>query len=375
MAFNLKKSQKVNDSVMPQSSALPANTEKHNLSLHGTGVVSYNAMLEKDRRTTKEVTHEARLDEARKNAKAAEKVTEGALEDADSSLFPHRQFKDGEDNYQVAPIDALAHANDRKFRDAFSKANKGADTEFWDKYIGVQLDGPVTKVPANVPSKGSQLPNSPERFGKLNNLPLDPKAQTNRKNFSPGLDIKPMHGFAGNEKALKMAMSSLKDADGLLFGIYFKAAQEKRDLTRDERELVDGINKDKALVMAQIVPTPGDPANQADFLDGSPDVTDDPLLSARMSGMDASRADVSPEEEAEAFNGFSMSDIPMPPEELPGAPVGDTGSVGAPAVDGSAPPTSGIDGNGPVQIDNSPVDVIPQDASNTGEPNEPEAPF
>lgn len=361
---------------MPQSSALPANTEKHKLSLQDTSVVSYNAMLEKDRRTTKEVTHEARLDEARKNAKAAEKVTEGALEDAESSLFPHRQFKDGEDNYQVSPIDALAHANDRKFRDAFSKANKGADTAFWDKYVGDQLDGPVTKVPSNVSPTGSQLPNSPERFGKLDNLPLDPKAQVNRKNFSPALDIKPMHGFAGNEKALKMAMSSLKDADGLLFGIYLKAAQENRTLSKDEKELVSGINRDKALIMSQIIPTPGDPANQADFLDGSPDVTDDPMLSARMSGMDPSRADLSPEEEAdaEAFNGFSMSDIPMPPEELPGAQTGDVGSVGGPASDGAVPPTSGIDGEA-APASNNPVDIIPQGSSTTGNPNEPETPF
>lgn len=361
---------------MPQSSALPTNEEKYKLSLQDTSVVSYNAMLEKDRRKTKEVTHEARLDEARKNAKAAEKVTEGSLEDAESSLFPHRQFKDGEDNYQVSPIDALAHANDRKFRDAFSKANKGADTAFWDKYVGDQLDGPVTKVPANVPSIGSQLPNSPERFGKLDNLPLDPKAQVNRKNFSPALDIKPMHGFAGNEKALKMAMSSLKDADGLLFGIYFKAAQENRTLSKDEKDLVNGINRDKALIMSQVIPTPGDPANQADFLDGSPDVTDDPMLSARMSGMDPSRVDLSPEEEAdaEAFNGFSMSDIPMPPEELPGAQPGDVGPVGGPAADGAIPLTSGID-NESTPTNNSPVDIIPQGSSTTGNPNETETPF
>jgi len=376
MTYNFKKAQKINDSVMPQSSALPASITKRNLSLQDTSVVSYNAMLEKDRRKTKEVTHEARLDEARKKATSAEKVTEGSLEDVESSLYPHRQFKDGEDNYQVSPINALAHANDKKYRDAFSKANKGADTAFWDKYVGDQLDGPVTKVPSNIPPTGSQLQNNPERFGSLDNLPVDPSAKVNRKNFSTELDIKPMHGFAGNEKSLKMAMSSLKDADGLLFGIYFKAAQENRDLTKNERDLVSGINKDKALIMSQVVPVPGDPANQADFLDGSPDVTDDPFLSAQMSGIDTSKAEITPEEEAEAaeYNGFSMSEIPIPPSELPGGVNGGTDVSNAGLVNDTDAAIT--DPTADPSINNgSPVNVIPTDLSNLGNNNDTEPSF
>jgi hypothetical protein len=75
MTYNFKKAQKINDSVMPQSSALPASITKRNLSLQDTSVVSYNAMLEKDRRKTKEVTHEARLDEARKALRKCLEVT------------------------------------------------------------------------------------------------------------------------------------------------------------------------------------------------------------------------------------------------------------------------------------------------------------
>jgi len=294
MAFNLKKNaQNKNKIILPTETKLQNNNDKLNLSLKQDKTVShYDALLDKDRRPYNGtvVTHEAMLDEVRKKADSPEKTTEGRLEDVDSPLFPHRQFANGEDKYQVAPVNAMTHAFDRKYRDAFSKVNKGADTAFWDKYVGDQLDGKMTKVPSNLPQSGSQLHDNPERFGKLKNIPLDPSAIVNRKNFDVGLEISPMHGFASGEKGITIAedirvsLASIKNADSLLFGIYLKAAKENREITDIEKEIIDGINKDKSSLMislaqnSPLIPPPN-PINQnpsefdetgADFEDNNP---------------------------------------------------------------------------------------------------------
>ena len=315
MGFNLKKmAQKAKNSVLPISVGLENNTEEHKLSLVDKSHVSnYDVYLDDTRKSTEEkaVTHEAMLDEARKRASVSDKITEGSLEDVDSKLYPHRQFKNGEDDYQVSPIDATSQAFDSKFRDAFSKANKDSDTAFWDKYVGDQLDDKQNKVSSNVPDSGSQLQNNPARFGKLDNLPIDPKASKNRDKRSTEIDVKPMHGFAGGEKGLKMAVASLKDADGLLFGIYFKAAKENRELNSYEKELVNGINKDKSnilLALAQVddkinalnarpgfVPEEGNvPVEDrgTDFLNENDPTAGDPALWASMSGHNPNATDL-----------------------------------------------------------------------------------
>lgn len=309
MTFNLKKAQVINNSVTPQSAAVPSHSKKYNLSLEGNGSVkSINGLLEVDRRSLGESpeTHEGLLNEVRRKASVSEKITEGAIEDADSPLYPHRQFKGGEDNYAVSPIGALAHANDRKFRDAFSKANKGADTSFWDKFVGAQLDGEPTKVMVNLPENGSQLQNSPHRFGNLDGLPHDPDAATNREHLGKELDIKPMNK---KEKPIEIT-ASLKSADKLLFGIYLKASSEGRKLTASEKEIVSAINKDKVSILMSLaqtedplsadpnnppfdpnvppLPTPEPSANpqdrEADFMDGNPTVSGDEHYWATQSG-------------------------------------------------------------------------------------------
>jgi hypothetical protein len=306
MTFNLKKAQVINNSVTPQSAAVPSHSKKYNLSLEGSGIKSINGLLEVDRRSLGESpeTHEGLLNEARRKASVSEKITEGAIEDANSPLYPHRQFKGGEDNYVVSPIDALAHANDRKFRDAFSKANKGSDTSFWDKFVGAQLDGEPTKVMLNLPEKGSQLQNSPHRFGNLDGLPHDPDAATNRERFGKEPDIKPMNK---KEKPIEIT-ASLKSADKLLFGIYLKANREGRDLTASEKEIVSAINNDKVNILMSLAqtedPLSADPNNppfepnvspapepsvnpqdrEADFMDGNPTVSGDEHYWATQSG-------------------------------------------------------------------------------------------
>jgi len=281
MAYNLKKAQKINDSVTPLSAALPKSNHKHDYSLENEKyVTNVNTYLNKDRRELKNgpQTHEAMLDDVRKKSDKAEKTTEGRLSDSDSALYPHRQFEDGGDKYAMMPINMLSEAYDRKWRDAFSKANKKADTLFWDKYIGDQLDDKQNKVLVNMPQEGSQLNANPLRFKDLEGMPSSPDAVENRENFGKKIDIKQHVGFDKGSKASKMVAASLKDADKLLFGIYLKASSEKRNLNSDEQKLVDGINRDKEkmlLTLAQIEFGEFDPAdispdrhNPADILKG-----------------------------------------------------------------------------------------------------------
>jgi hypothetical protein len=298
MAFNLKKSQKINDSVTPQTTAVPASSQKYNLSLEGKDIKNFNTLLETDHRPLGDSpkTQEGLLSEARAKHKSNEKITEGAIQDSTSELFPHRQFKNGEDNVDVAPINAISEAHDRKWRDAFSKANKGADTEFWDKFVGEQLDGEVTKIGKNLPQRGSQLANNPDRFGNLDGLPHNEDHSTNEKNAGKEMDIKPLNR---KEKPLEIT-SSLRSADKVLFGIYLKANSENRELNAEEKEIVAAINNDKVqmlMTLAQMGPqmdpdlskinpqtiTPAD--READFLDSNPTI-DDPNLWAQQSGFD-----------------------------------------------------------------------------------------
>jgi hypothetical protein len=119
----------------------------------------------------------------------------------------------GEKTNGVSPINAKTEEFTQKHEEDFKKAQKNSknDTEFWDKYVGVQLEekGRPIKVDNNVPSSGSQLQNNPDRF--------------------KGEDI------------TKMVMASLKDADAMLFHIYAKASKEGRELSEDENQQINDI--------------------------------------------------------------------------------------------------------------------------------------
>lgn len=340
MTFNLKKAQVANGSVLPQSVSVPMNAKKYNLSLDEKDIKTMNGLLESDRRSLGESpkSYEGLISDARK-ASVSEKITEGALQDADSSLYPHRQFKDKEDYYDVSPVNAMSHAYDRKYRDAFSKANKGSSTSFWDEFIGAQLDGETTKIVGNVPEKGSQLQNNPKRFSSFDGLPISEDPIVNRDNFGKKVKIKPMNK---NEKPIEIS-SSLKSADKLLFGIYLKASLENRELNSSEKDIVAAINKDKVnmlMTLAQFEDPninsndssqdlPLDNSNnpmEPDFMDGNPTVSGDERLWASESGFDPSQQGIDSD-----VNNDSGFDFPSPTEPLSGPKSSDisyTGGIG-----------------------------------------------
>jgi len=283
MSFNLKKkSQNVNKSVLPTSSALEGSTERKQSLSDNKFIPNFNTLLDEDRRPIKNVVLlQAQLDEKRAKASKLEKTIEGSLNDADSPLFPHRQVED-QDSHDVAPVNVLSEAYDNKYREEFAKLNKDANTEFWDKYIGVQLDDKDRKkVPAGLPNTGSQLQNNPSRFTGLDSVLSD------RMNSAK---VRPMSGFNGKGKGINM-FDSLREADKLMFQTYTKAASEKRELTADEKELIVAINKDKTrILLSQITPQPiqgpVDPNDRGtDFLDGGQNPSaGDPALWGQLSG-------------------------------------------------------------------------------------------
>jgi hypothetical protein len=375
MTFNLKKAQKAGDTVSPQSVSLLTNAKKYNLSLDGTNVEGIQKMLETDRRDLGESpkTYEGLLSEARTNSKTGEKISEGEMNDSKSELFPHRRYKEGEDEgITVSPIDALSTAHDRKFRDAFSKANKGADTEFWDKFVGEQLDGEKTTVGRNLPEKGSQLAASPHRFGNLDGVPHDPDAIKNRENFGKELDIEAIS--KSKDKPLEIT-SSLHTADKLLFGIYLKANSEKRELTAEEKEIVAAVNKDKVAMLMALAqmpppsPTPAPapiPQSGQGFDPHNPDHADevagDEVLWGQLSGVDQpNEAEPLPHQDSGEVvhndNDLDFPGFPSPQSSSDATAISYTGGVGKtePQISPAAPP---------------PAEVTPP-----GVTNEPETPF
>lgn len=244
MSYNLKKSSQKQNEVRPYSATLPAHNEEYKFSIEEARNV--NTYLEGDRRQSKSgpQTHEAMLDAVRKDAHKTDKITEGGLAESKSPLYPHRQFANGSDKYDVTPINLISEAYDQKFREAFSAANKGADTDFWDKYQHADLDDKPTKVSINIPSAGSQLASNPQRFKNIDAFPSNADAQINRDNFGTNLNITRLH-HADVSSKYKVALASLEDADKLLFAIHYKAASENRNLSEQENGIIDTVNKDK----------------------------------------------------------------------------------------------------------------------------------
>ena len=197
--------------------AIQANRENMGISADQQGVVEKNINLSlpvKDKDNT--VPFNVQLDAERKNVEAEPSITEASMDQKEVD------FK-SKDKKQVMDINVETQKYDNDKAAALKAAEGKKETAFWDKYVGVQLEGTgqPTKIKDNIPNSTSQLPNNPERFK--------------------------------GDKVNKMVMASIKDADAMLFHIYAIAAQEGRKLTKDEDQQVVDINSGKARVMAQMV--------------------------------------------------------------------------------------------------------------------------
>ena len=212
--FNLKKRASAEDFTISDK-GLDKNRKDMNLSNDQQGVVEKNINLSlpiKNKDNT--VPFNQQLEASRKNNTDVE-ITEASMDDKIAD-FKCKHKK------QVMDINVESRKYIDEQADAYKKAENAtkADTEFWDKYVGVQLEGTMKKIDNNVPASASQLQNAPDRFK--------------------------------GEKIEKMVMASMKDADAMLFHIYATASKESRNLTEEDQQKITDINSGK-IRLAQMV--------------------------------------------------------------------------------------------------------------------------
>ena len=157
-------------------------------------------------------TTEVQLDGDRE--KLAESTTEDQLNTGKTTLTTLRD--DRNDGLTVRPIDLLNAAQAKDRMKEFRSADVARDNDFWDAYVASEMLGDtITAGP-------SQLQDNPDRFTNVSTDVAD---------------------LGKNNKIKKMVTASLRDADKILFGIYYTAAG--RLLTASEQTLVDNLTRDK----------------------------------------------------------------------------------------------------------------------------------
>ncbi len=212
--FNLKKLAAAGDYVIGEKS-LQENREKMGLSTDQQQVASKNINLSlpvKNKDNT--VPFNVQLNRERKNAEAEPSITEDHMDKKEVD------FK-SKDKVQVMDINLESQKFDTEKTEAFKKAEESKDTAFWDKYVGVQLEGEgqPTKVKNNIPASASQLQNNPARFN--------------------------------GKKSDRMVMAAVKDADAMLFHIYARSSKAGRGLTDDEQQQVTDITAGRVRILAE----------------------------------------------------------------------------------------------------------------------------
>jgi len=214
-SFNLKKNAAKND-YTTHNKMLEERNKEMGLSPPD---VNTEVNLKNNNRKDKDNTllYEGQMDEVRKGTKPI--ITEGGLETGE------KVYNDKRLDVWDTPINHVTNVVSEKADQEKLKAFKEAenedkrDTSFWDKYVGVQLDGKATKIVNNV--QKSQLPNHPDRFN--------------------------------GDQIDEMVMASLKDADAMLFHIYATANEQNRDLDKNEIKTIANINEGKKEILAQVL--------------------------------------------------------------------------------------------------------------------------
>lgn len=191
------------------------------LSNKAQGVVQKNINLSiptKDKDNT--IPLNAQLDAVRKN-ETSFAIIEKNMDNTEVSF--------GEKTVGVSSINEYSEKLDAKRQKDYKKAEDKSkqDTVFWDKYVGVQLEGEMKNITENSSNSSSQLQNNPDRF----------KGNESDK----------------GKKIKKMVMASLQDADAMLFHIYATANSQGRKLNKSEKQQTIDINCGKNRIFAQIV--------------------------------------------------------------------------------------------------------------------------
>tara|TARA_Y100000310_G_scaffold13838_1_gene14140 strand:- start:19674 stop:20357 length:684 start_codon:yes stop_codon:yes gene_type:complete len=223
--FNMKKHAK-ETSYKNYNRMLEERREDFNLEAE-EGPPNVNQRLTvKDKDNT--LLYEGQLEEARTDTRLV--ITDKAL-DTEAKVYVDKRNDQWDTDVQC--IDKATEAeNQKSLKDYKAAEDKQTfDTSFWDEYVGVQLEGDVTKVKVN--TQKSQLQNKAERF--------------------KGLDKDDAKDIADYDKNKAMVFASLKDADAMLFHIYARAISEGREINEREKQIVTDINVGKAGVLKKKV--------------------------------------------------------------------------------------------------------------------------
>ena len=214
--FNLKKRAQANEEII--NNRLSDQNNDFNTDNESTGVDKKNinfSLSTKDKDNT--IPYETQIEAEREEGKSI--ITEKKLENKEK-LYNDKRKKGSDSN--IMDINVLSESFDQKKLKDYKEAEEKKDTDFWDKYIGVQSLIETNKVDNNI-SSSSQLQNNPDRFNNTDHKPEN----------------------IVNHKVKKMVFASLKDADAMLFHIYATAKQKNRELNNIEKQQIIDINSGK----------------------------------------------------------------------------------------------------------------------------------
>lgn len=218
--FNLKKIAEKKVSTINEKK-LEGNRNALGLSIESQDIVGKNINLSLPKKEIDNtVPFNQQLNKSRNN-KDENKIIESKM----SKKIVNFEDKDKK---QIMDINVKTQEYDTEKDKQYKEAEqlKKKDTDFWDKFVGLQLEQKMKKVDNNIPSEASQLQNCPSRF---------------------------------KEKEInKMVMASIKDADAMLFHIYATAYSQNRDLSEIENQQVADINSGKSRLLND-VSNMGDP--------------------------------------------------------------------------------------------------------------------
>ena len=200
--YNLKK--KASDTESITDKTIEKNRNEMDISNEKLGTTEKNINLSlpiKNKDNT--VPFNVQLNAARKN-KVESQIIEARMDDKEVA------FGTQKDSMMDINEETKKHVDKKEADFKAAEKNTKSDTAFWDKYVGVDLEGKKTKVTKNIPDSATQLPN----------------------------------------KDAAEIEAVLKDADAMIYHIYATAHSQDRDLEEEEKQKIIDIESGKARFMA-----------------------------------------------------------------------------------------------------------------------------
>jgi len=214
---------------------------------------TYNALLSSDRDApVGDKIIEKALDgkslgrDARTGGSDDKAILEGALNSIKGTMNKLR------DESTDVPLMDFSRESELALSEDYQKAvdKEGGDTSFWDKYVGDQLPADmITKITNNVqPSQLVENYETREDFDKQN-PPIGKKVPGAEDNIM-GKDLEPEQVVVYKNKSASV-QDLMRDADAMLYHVYRTAAEDSRELTDKEQQMVTDINSAKIRVLSQ----------------------------------------------------------------------------------------------------------------------------